>query len=378
MQKIKKHQVNKKIRRLGTVVGCIMVLALLMPAPAFSIRLKDMADLKGVRENQLVGYGLVVGLDGTGDNKAPFTEQSMVSMLEKMGISVEQNDIAVKNVAAVMITAILPPFAKAGSKIDVLVSSIGDASNLQGGTLLFTPLKAADGNVYAVAQGPVSTGGFSAEGAGGSVSKNFPTVGRIVDGATIEKEIITHFNEKQELIIHLHHPDFTTASRITEAINTTLNGSLAQSRDAGTILLNIPQQYHGRVVDFVTLIEKIDVTPDITSKVVVNERTGTVVMGENVRISTVAIAHGNLSIEIKESAAVSQPEPFSRGETVAVPETDIAVSEGKSPIYLMDSGASLNEVIRALNALGVTPRDLIAIMQALKMSGALQAKLEIM
>ena len=363
----------------AAVCGFTAIFYLILAFPAYAVRLKDMADLKGVRENQMVGYGLVVGLDGSGDGKKSlFTIQSMVSMLDKMGITVSEKDIAVKNVAAVMVTASLPPFAKIGNQIDILVSSIGDASNLQGGTLLFTPLRAADGNVYAVAQGPVSTGGFSAEGAAASVKKNFPTVGRIVNGATVESELKLNFNSKEELSVLLHHPDFTTASRVTEAINFMVRQPVAHSSDAGTIGIKIPDHYRGRVVDFVTLIESIDISPDGTSKVVINERTGTVVMGENVRIATVAIAHGNLSVEIKENTQVSQPLPFSEGRTVEAPDTGLTVNESNGQMYIMDQGASLNEVVRALNALGVTPRDLIAIMQALKTSGALQAKLEIM
>jgi flagellar P-ring protein precursor FlgI len=342
-------------------------------------RLKDMADIKGIRSNQLLGYGLVVGLDGTGDGKKSlFTNQSTVSLLEKMGVSIKEKDIDVKNVAAVMVTANLPPFAKTGNKIDVMVSSIGDATNLQGGTLLFTPMRAADGNVYVVAQGPVSTGGFSAKGEGGSVTKNFPTVGRVVDGGSIENELKMDFNNKEELSLFLHNPDFTTASRITEAINGVARETVAHSSDPGTIGLRVPERYRGNVVAFVTLIEGIEITPDNTSKVVINERTGTVVMGENVRLATVAIAHGNLSIEIKENTQVSQPLPFSKGKTVESPDTNISVTEENVPIYLLNAGASISDVIKALNALGVTPRDLIAIMQALKASGALQAKLEIM
>ena len=374
----KQRAKNERLIRISGI-SAIFSLIVIFCLPSYAIRLKDMADLKGVRNNQLIGYGLVVGLDGTGDGKKSlFTVQSMVSMMEKMGITISDKDIAVKNVAAVMITASLPPFAKVGNRIDILVSSVGDASNLQGGTLLFTPLQGADGNVYAVAQGPVTTGGFSAEGQGGSVTKNFPTVGRVVGGASIERELTSDFNKKQELSILLHNPDFTTASRVTGAINSILNETLAHSKDAGTVTLDIPKQYHGKVVEFVTLIEGIEINPDVTSKVVINERTGTVVMGENVRIATVAIAHGNLSIEIKESSKVSQPLPFSKGKTIKTPETNISVNEEKVPIYVIERGASLNEVVRALNALGVSPRDLIVIMQALKTSGALQSKLEIM
>ena len=366
----------------GIITSRLMILFILMaviPSTVFAVRLKDIADLKGIRENQLVGYGLVVGLDGTGDGKKSiFTVQSMVSMLEKMGITLSAEDIAVKNVAAVMLTANLEPFAKVGSRTDVLVSSIGDATNLQGGTLLFSPLKAADGNIYAVAQGPVSTGGFSASGEAGTIKKNFPTVGRVVNGATIEREIQMNFNQKEELSLFLHQPDFTTAKRVCDAINKTLNSDVAGTSDAGTIDVRVPEVYLGKIVEFVTAIEAIQITPDATSKIIVNERTGTIVMGENVRISTVAIAHGNLSIQIKESSEVSQPEPFSRGgETVETPQTDITVNEEKNPIILIDSGVSIGEVVRALNALGVSPRDLIAILQSLKAAGALQARLEI-
>jgi flagellar P-ring protein precursor FlgI len=346
----------------------------------YGVRIKDIADIKGVRENQLVGYGLIVGLDGTGDSgDAIFTIQSFASMLEKMGVTVKPDDIQVDNVAAVMVTADLPAFARTGSRIDVLVSSIGDAENLQGGTLLFTPLKAADGQVYAVAQGPISTGGFVVGSSSGSgVQKNFPTVGRVVNGALIEKEIATHFNQKTSLTLTLHDADFTTASRVAQAINIAFYDQIAKTHDAGTIEVKVPEKYSGNTVALVTMIERLGVTPDTVSKVVINERTGTVIMGENVRISTIAVAHGNLSIEIKEDQRVSQPLPFSSGgQTVAVPESDVMVQEGNNPIFLVESGVSIGKVVKALNALGVTPRDLIAIFQALKAAGALQAELEI-
>ena len=348
---------------------------------AHAVRIKDITDIKGVRENHLVGYGLVVGLEGTGDSDdSLFTIQSLASLLEKMGVTVQTEDIEdVENVAAVMVTMNLPPFASLGSRIDVLVSSIGDAENLQGGTLLFTPLKGADGKVYAVAQGPVSTGGFAVSGnSGDQVQKNFPTVGRVVGGALVEKEIHSDFNEKDSLTLALHKPDFTTASRVAQAINRAFYSQLAQTDNAGSIRVSVPENYLGNTVQFVTMIESLGVTPDMVSKVVVNERTGTVVMGENVRIATVGIAHGNLSIQINESQDVSQPLPFSRGgRTVVTPDSDIVVQEGKNPIFLVESGVSIGELVKALNALGVSPRDLIAIFQALKAAGALQAELEI-
>jgi len=347
---------------------------------AHGVRIKDIADIKGVRTNQLVGYGLVVGLNGTGDSDdAIFTIQSFASMLERMGVTVKPDDIEVDNVAAVMVTADLPAFGRSGSRIDVLVSSIGDAENLQGGTLLFTPLKGADGQVYAIAQGPVSTGGFAAGSESGSgVQKNHPTAGRVVNGAIIEKEIASDFNNRQSLTLNLHRADFTTASRVAQAINIAFYDEIASTRDAGTIEVKVPEKYKGNTVALVTMIERLGVTPDIVSKVVINERTGTVIMGENVRISTIAIAHGNLSIEIKENSNVSQPLPFSRGgQTVVTPESQVLIEEGSNPIFLVESGVSIGEVVKALNALGVTPRDLIAIFQALKAAGALQAELEI-
>jgi flagellar P-ring protein precursor FlgI len=359
--------------------GLILAGLSLAIAQAHAVRIKDITDIKGVRNNQLVGYGLVVGLDGTGDGKkAIFTVQSMASMLEKMGLTINPKQIDVNNVAAAMVTADLPPFARAGSRIDVIVSSIGDAETLQGGTLVLTPLKAADGQIYAVAQGPISIGGFSAGGAASKVQKNFPTVGRVVNGALIEKEIPYHFNEKKTFSLALHTPDFTTASRVADAINSALYDRLAHTTDAGTIEVKVPDRHAGNIVELVTLIEGLDVTPDRPAKVVINERTGTVIMGEDVRISTIAIAHGNLSIEVKEAEYVSQPLPLSGGKTVVTPETEVAVKEGHSQLFLMESEVSIGKVVRALNALGVSPRDLITIFQAMKAAGALQAELEIM
>ena len=367
-------------RWVASIFFILTSLILLIP-DADAVRIKDIADIKGVRGNQLVGYGLVVGLEGTGDSDdSLFTIQCLASLLEKMGVTVQTDDIEdVENVAAVMVTTDLPAFATLGSRIDVLVSSIGDAENLQGGTLLFTPLKAADGSVYAVAQGPVSTGGFAVSGnSGDQVQKNFPTVGRVVGGALVEKEIHSNFNQKNSLTLSLHKPDFTTATRVAQAINRAFYSQLAQTENGGSIQVKIPENYLGKTVQFLTMIESLGVTPDMVSKIVVNERTGTVIMGENVRISTIAIAHGNLSIQIDESQDVSQPLPFSRGgETIVTPESDILVKEGKNPLFLVESGVSIGEVVKALNALGVTPRDLIAIFQALKAAGALQAELEV-
>ena len=354
-------------------------LILLSPAWLGAVRLKDIVDINGVRENQLVGYGLVVGLNGTGDGKKSlFTVQSMVSMLEKMGVTINPKDITVSNVAAVMVTAKLPPFAKTGNRIDALVSSIGDAKSLQGGTLLMTPLKAANGMVYAVGQGPVNIGGFSSSGAGGSVQKNFPTVGRVVDGALIERQVALNLNSRRNLTLSIRDPDFTTATRVTNAINALFYDRIAEAQDAGTIQVKVPPAYLGNIVQLVAMIEKLEVRPDMTARVVINERTGTVVMGENVRLSTVAIAHGNLSIVIKESPQVSQAAPFAQGgQTVVTPNTDLSVKEDTNQLVLLPAGASIGEVVGALNALGVSPRDLIAIFQAIKAAGALQADLEV-
>jgi flagellar P-ring protein precursor FlgI len=379
-KRMKRLRLNNFRKRTWALIGVALLVMALSSTLAQAVRIKDIANIKGVRQNQLVGYGLIVGLNGTGDDDdLKYTIQSLAAMLQKMGVTVRAEDIESENVAAVMVTAVLPPFARVGTPIDVLVSSIGDAENLQGGTLLFTPLKAADGQVYAIAQGPVSTGGFQAGGeAGGGVQKNFPTVGRVPGGALIEKEIALDFNQKKILTFVLNQPDFTTASRMAEAINIAANDRIARTQDAATVEVRVPHRYRGNAVELATLIESLGVTPDIVSKVVINERTGTVIMGENVRISTVAIAHGNLSIEIKETEEVSQPLPFSRrGRTVVTPDSDVIVEEGKKPLFLVESGVSIGEVVRALNALGVSPRDLIAIFQALKAAGALQAELEI-
>jgi len=366
------------VKTVANLGAALSIGVLLLAGTADAVRIKDIANIEGVRENQLVGYGLVVGLDGTGDDKdLAFTTQSLISMLERMGITVDPKDVKVENVAAVMTTAVLPPFAKVGNKVDVLVSSIGDAESLEGGTLLLTPLMAANGEVYAIAQGPLSTGGFSAGGAGAQVQKNFPTVGRIVGGALVEKEGPCDLKNKTKLAITLNSPDFTTISRIAESINEALDDGVAKTMDAGSIEVSVSERYAGNIVELVAMIEGLQVTPDTPSKVVINERTGTVVMGENVRIATIAIAHGNLSIEIKETPSISQPMPFSAGETVVVPETEISLKEEMSPVFLVEPGVSIGEVVRALNALGVSPRDLIAIFQAIKAAGALPAVLEI-
>jgi flagellar P-ring protein precursor FlgI len=361
-------------------LAIVATVLLAVTAELHAARIKDIAGFRGVRSNQLVGYGLVVGLAGSGDSDSTiFTLQSISSMLEKMGVTVKPEDIKVKNVAAVMVTADLPPFARMGSRLDALVNSIGDSKALQGGTLLMTPLKGADGQVYAVGQGAVSTGGFTVgANSGDKVQKNFTTVGRVVQGALVEKEIPFSLNQKDTLTLALHQPDFTTATRMAEAINAGLLADAAVAQDSGTVQVAVPPKYLGNIAQLIASIEGLNVTPDNISRVVINERTGTVVMGENVRISTVAIAHGNLSVEIKTNFNVSQPMPFSEtGRTAVTPDTQTSVKEGRAPIYVVPSGVSIGEVVKALNALGVSPRDLISIFQALKAAGALQADLEI-
>jgi flagellar P-ring protein precursor FlgI len=358
----------------------ILLLLLCLPSLAMAIRIKDIASFEGVRENQLIGYGLVVGLNGTGDSdQTKFPVQSMVNMLETMGITISRSDVTVKNVAAVMVTATLPPFSKQGSRIDVLVSSMGDAKSLAGGTLLMAPLKGADSQVYAVAQGPVLTNSFSFGGQAASAQKNHPTAGRVPEGALIERELPNVLAGRSQLKLNLHQPDFTTASRIEAVINAKFKAMVASCSDPGSVTIQIPDTFRTSTVDFVASLEGLEVRPDTTAKVVLNERTGTIVIGENVRISTVAVAHGNLTLYIKETPQVSQPQPFSNtGTTTVVPRTSVKVKEeGPGGLALLREGAQIGDVVRALNAMGVTPRDLIGIMQALKSAGALQAELTI-
>jgi flagellar P-ring protein precursor FlgI len=362
-------------------VPVIMLLLLLgLPHLALATRIKDIASFNGVRDNQLIGYGLVVGLNGTGDSdQTKFPVQSLVNVLERMGITINRADITVKNVAAVMVTATLPPFSKQGTKIDVLVSSLGDAKSLAGGTLLLTPLKGADSLVYAAAQGPVLTNSFSFGGQAASAQKNHPTAGRVPEGALVERELPNVLAGRSKLRLDLHDPDFTTASRIEAAINEKFKTQIASCIDPGSLEITIPDSYQGRTVDFVASLERIDVRTDTMAKVVMNERTGTIVMGENVRISTVAVAHGNLTLTIRETPQVSQPAPFSKtGQTVVVPRTSMKVKESGGSLTVLREGANIGDVVKALNAIGVTPRDLIGIMQALKAAGALQADLVVM
>lgn len=365
-------------KRIIAIFGLTLAV-LLCALPAGAIRIKDMASLRGVRANQLVGYGLVVGLNGTGDKAATtFTIQALSNMLNRMGVRVTPAQMAVKNVAAVMVTCDLPPFARAGTRLDVTLSSVGDATSLGGGTLILTPLKGMNGQVYAVAQGPISVGGFLAQGEAASVSKNHPTVGRIPRGAIVEREIAHTFGSGGSMTLNLDTPDFTTANRVALAINKALPQLKAQAQDPSTVRLALPQVAQGELISLISRMENLSITVDQPAKVVVEERTGTVVMGQNVRISTVAVASGALSISIQEGAEVSQALPLAPGgQTVVTPQTEVRVGEGKAKLAVLQSGVTIGAVVKALNLLGATPRDLITILQAIKAAGALQAQLEI-
>ncbi len=374
------HSIKRGKKFLFVLVAAVFFALFFLFAndSSHAARLKDLADIQGVRSNQLVGYGLVVGLNGSGDGtQAQFTTQSIVNMMERMGINVDPQQVKVKNVAGVMVTAAMPPFAKIGQKLDVVVSSMGDAKSLQGGTLLLTPLKGVNGKVYAIAQGPISIGGFAASGAGASVQKNHPTAGRIPNGATIEREIPVNLNNKDEIKISLFEPDFTTIMRAVEAVNDTLGADLARAMDAETMTVRVPPEYQGNTIGLLAAIEGVEIEPDNRAKVVLDERTGTVVMGDRVKISEVAVAHGNLSIQIKESPQVSQPPPFSPGQTVITPKTKIKATEEGGRLIVLKKSATIGDLVRALNAVGVTPRDLIAILHSVKAAGALQADLEV-
>lgn len=366
-----------KTKRLAITFA---VALLLVSSTGRAERLKDLADLRGARANQLVGYGLVVGLAGTGDDQqAKFSAQSVVTMLKRLGAHVDDENLRLRNVAAVIVTTDLPAYTAAGHRIDVTVSSVGNATSLEGGTLLASPLKGADGKTYAVAQGPLSVGGYLASGKSGSrTQKNHTTVARVPGGALVEREVVAEaFGE--ELEITLRTPDFTNAVSIAEAITKALGATepAADARDAGRVVVKVPEAFRDKVPMLMAKLEAVEITPDRVARVVINERTGTVVLGDRVKLAPVAIAHGGLTLEVKEQAQVSQPGAFSRGRTAVVQRTDISAKEGGAELRELAGGASLGDVVKALNALGVTPRDLVAILQALKASGALNAELEI-
>ncbi|MEO1170581.1 MAG: flagellar basal body P-ring protein FlgI [Myxococcota bacterium] len=401
------------MRRLTQIVVMAWIIGAASDASGVSSRIKEIADVRGARANQLVGYGIVVGLAGTGDDqRARFSVQSVASMLKQLGVRIDVNQLVLQNVAAVIVTAELPAFTAPGQRLDATVSSIGTAKSLQGGTLLMTPLKGADAQVYAVAQGPLSVGGFSAGGASGSsVSKNFTTVGRVPGGALVEREVPVQIDNSR-LRISLNTPDFTTAVRIADVILGRLEeiapeddsndtpdtdateddpaapadaakneepvGPRAAAQDAGTVVVRVPDVFRDAMPRLIAELEALEVEADQETKVVINERTGTVVLGERVKIAPVAIAHGGLTVAVQEDFQVSQPGPFARrGQTAVVPQSNVEVQEQGGKIAELGEGASLSDVVRALNALGVSPRDLVAILQGLRGSGALQAELVI-
>jgi flagellar P-ring protein FlgI len=360
------------------IAALLAFISCITTALAAEVRIKDITDVEGVRENQLIGYGLVVGLNNTGDrlDNAIFTRESLVGMLERLGVNTRDQvaKLVTKNVAAVMVTADLPPFARSGSRIDIAVSALGDATNLTGGVLLVTPLLAADGEVYAVAQGALATDAIAVRGAASSVVRGVPTSGRIANGATVEKEIRFDFGNQPVLRLSLRNPDLTTAYRIAAIVNKLYDG-VARVLDPRTIVVNFggrdPLEMLGRIGD-------MRVEPDTAAKVVVDEASGTIVMGANVRISTVAIAQGNLTIRVTETPEVSQPQPFGQGRTVTVPRTDIQIDDSKDKkLGVLSTGVTLRDLVAGLNALGVSPRDMISILQSIKAAGALQANLEV-
>ncbi len=367
------------LRILRKKSALAVFLLLISPAVCLGARIKDIARLEGVRNNPLVGYGLVVGLNGTGDSAGTeFTVQSLVNMIERLGVNVDKSKVKVNNVAAVIVTAELPPFAKTGNAIDVLVSSVGDSKSLVGGSLLMTPLKGPDGRVYAVAQGALAVGAIAFGGKAATVQKNHPTVGRIPNGALVEREVPFALRGGEKLPYRLMQADFTTASRMAAAINRHFSQDLAQTVDSGSLTVFIPLDYRDRLIDFIAEVEGLNVKPDAMARIVVNERTGTIVMGEDVRVSTVAVSHANLNLVIKETSVVSQPNPLGGGDTAVVPDTGIQVTEEKSNLVVMNMGVSIGDVASALNAIGATPRDLIAIFQAIKAAGALHAELVVL
>jgi flagellar P-ring protein precursor FlgI len=364
------------------IAGTIAVLLALSPVQAFAFsRVKDLVDVEGVRDNMLIGYGLVVGLNGSGDSlrNAPFTQLSIETMLERMGVNTHGQQMQTKNTAAVMVTANLPAFSAQGSRIDVTVSALGDAKSLQGGTLLVTPLFGADGNIYALGQGSVAVGGFTASGAAASVTRGVPTSGRISNGAIIERETGFKLANETTLRLTLRNPDLTTAMRIADAVNHYLGGAIAVTDDPATVKLTVPVGYPHGVVGLLNDVEQLRVNPDEPAKVVIDEDSGVIVMGSDVRISTVAIAQGNLTIKVTETPEVSQPSPFSKtGDTKVVPRTNIQIDDGKNnKMAVLNEGVSLQKLVDGLNALGVGPRDIISILQAIKAAGALQADIQV-
>src|SRR6266481_5245268 len=363
------------VRVIQGACAALLALALSVMSAGATSRIKDLANIEGVRQNQLIGYGLVVGLNGTGDtlNNIPFTKQSLQAMLERLGVNIRGAQIRTGNVAAVMVTANLPAFGTQGTRIDVTVSALGDSKSLQGGTLLVTPLLGADGNVYAVAQGSLAVGGFAVEGEASKIVRGVPTVGRISNGAIIEREIEFALNKLNQVRLSLRNADFTTAKRIASAVNDYIGAPIAEPLDPSTVQITLPKKPTGNVVALLTEIEQLQVEPDLAAKMVIDERSGIIVMGRDVRVSTVAVAQGNLTVTISEAAQVSQPAPFARGRTVTAPRSRIGVQEDGRKRALVNEGVSLQQLVDGLNALGIGPRDMISILQAIKAAGAIQA-----
>ena len=370
------------VRLFKPLLALALAATLLAPAAvqAATARIKDIVDIEGVRDNQLIGYGLVVGLNGSGDslNNSPFTRQSLQAMLERLGVNTRGETMRTGNVAAVMITANLPAFATQGSRLDVNVSSIGDASSLQGGTLLVTPLLGADGETYAIAQGSVTINGFSASGDAATIISGVPTTGRISEGGLIEREIGFSLGAQRTIRLALKNPDFTTSRRVALSINDFIGVPCATPEDGATIRINLPHNFNGNIVDLITDIEQLVVETDQPAKIIIDENSGIIVMGKDVRVSTVAVAQSNLTVSIAETPVVSQPQPFTDGQTVELPRTDLNVDIVDSNLTTVNESVSLQELVAGLNALGIAPRDLIAILQAIKASGALQADIEVM
>lgn len=381
-----KQRLSRGLARITAFALSALMIVLLLPvgAAVAASRIKDITDFEGVRDNQLIGYGLVVGINRTGDSltNSPFTKQSIVGMLERLGVNIRDITLNTTNIAAVMVTASLPAFVRHGSRIDVTISSLGDAKSLLGGTLIATPLLGADGSVYAVAQGQLAVGGFSAEGTDGSkISKGVPTSARIAGGAIIEREVGFELKDIEELNISLRNPDFTTAMRIARAINAGIGENVAKSMDSGTVKLTVPERYRDDIAGLLTAVEQMRIEPDQPARVVIDEISGVIVMGENVRISTVAIAQGNLTIRISESPQVSQPGAFAPvgATTTTVQRSTIQIDEGEDKrLAVLNTGVSLQDMVSGLNALGIGPRDMIAILQAIKAVGAMQAELEML
>jgi flagellar P-ring protein precursor FlgI len=397
-----KMNLNRTHKGIMTGAAIVLIACLCLPVSAGAARIKDISSIGGIRDNQLVGYGLVVGLMSTGDSiKNGYTRETLSNMLSRQGLAMRDKDLKSNNIAAVMITAVLPPFAKTGAKLDVMVSSVGDAKSLLGGTLLMTPLRGADNEIYAVAQGAVVIGGFVAganSASGSAVGKNHTTVGYITNGALIEKELRYDFEKTRQLAVNLYQPDFTTLNRLASTVSSRIGDVDVKLVDSGSALITVKNSYKGSIVSLLSAIENLDVSIDTAAVVVLNEKTGTVVMGENVRISTIAVAHGNLSFQIREESNVSQPLPFaprgvpgqgptdaghgvtmgSGGQTVVTPSTQINVAEEKKALTVMPRGVTIQDVVRGLNAMGVTPRDLMQILQTIKAAGSLQADLKVM